>query len=333
MELTNKISLDNIKLIKELGEGYLGKVYLVKDLKNLNEYAMKIQKILEKDKKENRKNKKWNEIYFSLDFANKYPEHFTYLYDYLITKNCTHIPLFKVKGNVFIKNGENLIKSKYCLISFYSLIDGTLNNIIDLLSKKQYYSLLIQISYIYYLLQSNNYSHRDTHFGNFGYIKTDKKYIRIFNYDIPTYGYIFKIIDYGAVLHKNNLLTNKNKKYFYNKNELKIFMGKFLQNKNFTDYLKDKKIDIKYKKKLILFQNKEEYNLISNYVDDINDKFILYEILFPEYYQNFIIGKKFNTIYDKLKIDLIDILYIIKSKYNHKKIIKYFYTKIKNMEE
>ena len=118
MELTNKISLDNIKIIKELGEGYLGKVYLVKDLKNLNEYAMKIQKISEKDKKEDRQNKKWNEIYFSLDFANKYPGQFIYLYDYFITKNCTYVPSFIERGNVFIKNGKNLIKSKYCLISF-----------------------------------------------------------------------------------------------------------------------------------------------------------------------------------------------------------------------
>ena len=321
-----KISLDNIKLIKELGSGFFGKVYLVKNLKNLNEYAMKIQKIPEKHIKINRKVKQWNEIYFSLDFANKYPDQFIYLYDYLITKNCIYKPFFMNKNKDF-EYSKNLINSKYCILSFYSLIDGTLDNIIDSLSKKQYYSLIIQISYIFYLLTQNNYFHTDIHFGNFGYVKTNEIYIKIFNYNIPTYGYIFKIIDYGNV--KNNSSNVKNI------NELRTFITRFIQNKKFINYLNKNKIYINYKNKIILFENISEYKLISKLVNNIDDKFILYEILFPESYQNFIIGngKKFDTIYQKLKIDIIDLFYIMKSNYNPEKIIDYFYMKIKEIDK
>jgi hypothetical protein len=325
-EASRRISLNNIKLIKELGYGFFSKVYLVKNLKNLNEYAMKIQKIPEKHIKINRKIKQWNEIYFSLDFANKYPDQFIYLYDYIITKNCIYKPFYINKKKNF-EFKKNLINSKYCILLFYSLIDGTLDNIIDLLSKKQYYSLLIQISYIFYLLTQNNYFHTDIHFENFGYIKTNKIYIKIFNYNIPTYGYIFKIIDYGNVNNKNNLSNIKNI------NELRTFITRFIQNKKFINYLNENKIHINYKDKLILFKNISEYKLISKLVNNIDDKFILYEILFPESYQNFIIGKEFNTIYQKLKIDLIDLFYIMKSNYNPEKIIDYFYMKIKEMNK
>ena len=64
-----------------------GTVFLVSD--DITKYALKIEKIAEKYAEENLNNNTLNlqsrdlrEIEFSLNFANKYPEQFIYLYAY-----------------------------------------------------------------------------------------------------------------------------------------------------------------------------------------------------------------------------------------------------------
>ena len=56
--------LENIEIIKELGKGMHGTVYLVKDISN-NKYAMKVEQIFEKDLIKTTKSPVWREIEFS----------------------------------------------------------------------------------------------------------------------------------------------------------------------------------------------------------------------------------------------------------------------------
>jgi hypothetical protein len=66
LELKNKNNMigggnDNYKIIKEIGIGMMGTVYLVKDKLN-NKYAMKIEKILQKYINKSLEYDLWREI-------------------------------------------------------------------------------------------------------------------------------------------------------------------------------------------------------------------------------------------------------------------------------
>jgi hypothetical protein len=51
---------------------------------------------------------------------------------------------------------------------------------------------------------SNGYYHTDIHSKNVAYKKTNKEYIKIFDNNVPTYGYIWSFIDYGEILSKKS---------------------------------------------------------------------------------------------------------------------------------
>ena len=75
--------------------------------------------------------------------------------------------------------------------------------------------MIIQLTYTIKLLHLNDYIHGDIHMGNIGWIKTAKnKKIQILNQSIPTFGYIFKVIDYGMVIKKSDIKNQKEKKKF-----------------------------------------------------------------------------------------------------------------------
>ena len=77
--------MNEYKIIKKLGEGFNGIVYLIK-IDN-NKFVLKRQKILKKNKKKNLKLNIWREVEFS-KFVNKLPKNkrifFMEMYDYKI---------------------------------------------------------------------------------------------------------------------------------------------------------------------------------------------------------------------------------------------------------
>ena len=101
-------------------------------------------------------------------------------------------------------------KSKHCLRKIYTLIDGILSDIIDNLTQKDLYSMIIQITYIFYLLHKNNYTHCDLHSQNIDYINSDKKYLKILKYNVPLANKRqYLAIDFGKVLSPRFKLTKK----------------------------------------------------------------------------------------------------------------------------
>lgn len=199
----NKFDINKFKIIKELGHGMNGVVFLVKY--HDKKYALKIEHIYEKDIEKSNSSYIWREIFFCKKLGNKYPNQFTKLYKYDIISDCN----YKHSKNIIlnIKNKiDGLSQSKYCIRRIYDLVDGTFKDLIYKLSDEQISSFILQLSHTMMLLQKNGYSHGDIHFGNIGYIKTTKTYIKILNNKIPTYGYIYKLIDYGFIKNKNNNL-------------------------------------------------------------------------------------------------------------------------------
>ena len=165
------MNINNVKIIKKIGEGLFGTNYLVK--LNNKKYSLKIQKILEENTKKSYNSSIYRELEF-YNFVNKLTKKdqtfFTKLYSYKIENNCNfiHKPPFKVPPK-FKEKIKNLKKSKLCLKMLIDYHGKTTIN--DYLKKykltlKQLYSVSIQIIHIITILYRHKYSHNDLHLGN-----------------------------------------------------------------------------------------------------------------------------------------------------------------------
>lgn len=307
------------KIIKEIGIGMLGTVYLVMD--NLgNEYAMKIEHILKNDDVK-------NEIIFSNEMYKKYPNHFLKIHDSWIDKKCDHVQDWKKQGfslELFDKPVQNyykkLFSSQYCSIKIYSLIDLTLKDIYKRITNKQYYDIFIQCLYVMYLCDKSGYLHRDWKMDNIGLVKTNNKYIKIFNKKIKTHGYFVVLIDYGGVVHKNDKITDL---FFmfdrYNHNM--IFNYKKFEQKYQVDIFDSVTIPDDFKIKIKKYLPKIDKN------NEVLYQYI-YKIKYCNKYQNQLINNTNNTnntnnmnktIKPKLLLPKKVIMFLIKNIYDIKK--------------
>ena len=80
------------------------------------------------------------------------------------------------------------------------------------LSRKQLYSMLCQVALILRQLRNNDWVWWDLHDGNIGAVK-HRGNVVIDGISVPSYGYRFKILDFGDFIHKSN--KNKEKRQDY----------------------------------------------------------------------------------------------------------------------
>lgn len=326
------MDVSDYKIIKTLGHGIYGTTFLA--LKNNTKYALKIERIKEKDVKKSLSSPSWREIEFTKKMSKKYPEHFMTLYDHTIIDNCTHKQKYPINIKKLPKEFKDeittLSNSPYCSIKIWSLVDYTLQQKLKKLTLKQLYSAIIQITYICYLMNKHGYSHNDLHQGNIGIKKTKKKYIKILSKKVPTYGYIYVAIDYGSILHEKYKLSRQEKKKINDKYlwhyQLHIIYYLFIHNE-IWDYVIKKKIQISpYDDDLKLMKKHEIYKILKTFSNNVHVQFKLCEILFPHIWQTIILKKNnpqkiFNIRY---KIPKADIVYILFNIDNYKNIIHYF---------
>ena len=332
--------MDDYKVLKFLSQGLMGKVYLVS--KDGKKYAMKVEYILS----ENDPSVK-NELKFLQEVASKHPEQFIQLVDYEFIQDCKEeapkIPDW-VDENAK-KYFLTLRNSKVCVRKIYSLIDNTLSDeIIRDMNLKERYSMLIQLLYINYLIQSNGFVHGDFHRGNIGLIKVEKdKKIKILGKDIQTYGNQFVAIDYGGILHRDTL--NRDKKYQDRETtELEHFQEHFIIDKlgiinnmvsteDFWNYVKDNKIkmnDIEEDSKLILSQPEIKF------LKDIsNNKYLLfdlYKLLFTKKFQELVLRENFKEKIPFISwIPTADIIYAYSNFEDDILLINYFIARLENL--
>ena len=184
--------------------------------------------------------------------------------------------------------------------------EGTFDSLLEknLLTIEELESAMFQIIIMLYVYQNVfDFTHNDLHTNNVMYIYTDIPflYYKIKNvyYKIPTFGKIYKIIDFGRAIYKvNNKLvcsdsfsqngtahTQYNFEPFYNKNKQIV-----LPNKSFDlcrlacsmiDFIID---DIKQIQK---FREVPVYDLIISWLYDDNGKNVLYKNNGEERYPDF----------------------------------------------
>ena len=242
---------------------------------------MKIQKILDKDIKKNLKISIWRELEF-YRFINKLNKKdqifFTKLIDYEIVNDCN----FK-QDRIFVdKETINLDKSKSCLYLCLELKDGNISSIN--LDERERKSLLIQILYAIYLMRKKGWMHQDIHPANICYKEVDKNsYVKITvnkkTYKIPTYGYIFSLIDYGFVI--NNSMSTDKKAYKYNfkyNTDLLWFIEDYCLNGYYNAReINKNKINIKKLPLKIIKFVKENDNILYNKIKYILTNIYLYD--------------------------------------------------------
>lgn len=329
--------LSNYKIIKELGYGMFGDVYLIKNKVGNKKYALKIQHVEKKDIKSNNKSSIWREINFSINFGNKYPSQYIKLWEYDFINDCKSKNKFSFDIHSFpqkIQKKINLLnKSPYCVRMVYDLIEGDLHQLDGKLTQKQIYSLIIQLTYSIQLLHYNNYIHGDIHDRNVGWIKLPKNHkIKINNLQVNTHGYLFKLIDYGLMINKLDLVGKKEKKEFKNifLHELSLLIH-FMVDTKIYDYINENKIDINWDYNYNEFKLTRFYPLITKYTNNETIQIFLFDILFPDQYQKIAFGSNYTyTIPRKLHIPFDDILYFISNYREPNKIIKYFNNKLSN---
>jgi serine/threonine protein kinase len=299
--------IDEYKIIKSIGHGMRGTIYLVE--KNKKKYALKVEKILPSEVKQSSSSAVWREIIFTKQMNKKYGDKFMTLYDYDIIDNCRHEQKYAINPKYFPKNIRDQFKdyenSEYCSRKVYSLIDTTLNDEYKRMKTlNEYYSVYIQIAHLISLMYKNGYVHNDIHGGNIGIIYTNDKYMIINNIKIPLYGRRVQLIDYGLVMHKkfkknkNFMFGNEKEAYkwgIHNELSVSIFSAMFLEVST--------KLYKKYKHKF-----KNYTKIIDNFMKS-DESIILREF-----------GKKFNM--DKYK--LFDYLLITNQPLWHKLFIGYY---------
>lgn len=211
--------LCNFKIVKKLGSGMIGMVYKISS-PNLNSnlnpnlnlsssptitHALKIEHVEKKDLVENSKSKVWREINFYLDIGHKYPNQFVQMIEYDFVSNCSHIQTYSFDPKLFDLKFQaklkKLAESKYCVRKVYELVDGNLTRLLPKLNKNQIYSMMVQLSWSIKILHSNGYTHGDLHSDNIGYTHTKLKFVQLGDLKIKTFGYIFKLMDFGDVMY------------------------------------------------------------------------------------------------------------------------------------
>jgi len=270
----------------------------------------------------------YNEIHFAKKMGDSYPDQFLKLYAYDFVENCQHVQ----KYDKDIKNFNpkiqkiitNLNKSKWCVRKIYSLVGTSLHHLLPKLNQSQIYSAIIQILYIIHLMYSNGYAHCDFHVGNVGVVKTTRKYITIFNHQIPTYGYIYKAIDYGSVIYKKNSKHKFETCVKYDNSIIGALVAEYPFWKNI-----DRKDVLPFNEAKEKFRGTDIDLLWKKVIPDINNRMDILQLFYPEQHQHIAMRKKPKKIYYPiLRIPEKDILYFYINKTNPLILIDYFIQKI-----
>jgi hypothetical protein len=296
---------------------------------NGKKHIIKIEHITKKE--QNDKNSDvWNEINFSFNFGNKYPEHFMSLMHYSFEENCKNINLLWKNGqplgmwsDKLISEYKKRIDEHICIYKIYTRMDTILNKILNKLSRLQLYSMLIQVSYAMRLLHTHDYIHGDLHIANVGVMKTGlNTKIKLGKNKIPTYGYQYKLIDFGLTLHKNNALTVYDKKRFFNETNHTYDDGLFC---SLCQFILTDGDD--YYKKIKKLKKTQEF-LVINEINSTNTTIqeYLYMTLFPDKYISIFSGK----IFSGALLPIPDLIFFAKYGMHSNESYYYLLSKINN---
>lgn len=232
----------NVEIVKKLGSGFEGTVYLAKVNKKIS--IFKIEKLNGVSFMQYHR-----QVYFNNTFAINYPDKFMTLKSHGIIKDCDHIqsiPGWTNEEQKKFLEWKNSLEECSFLI-YTPRLSYTLKKLLPKLSNKSYLNMLYQVIDTINLLRNNDIIHRDVSSDNIMCnSKKDKWYI----------------IDYGRITSKDHDITKFDEdidKYF--SNDLLMFIGSIVNNPMFyeVDDFPDDKKAIKIIKKDKIFLKIKKY--------------------------------------------------------------------------
>lgn len=294
---------------------------------NKKKYIVKIEYVTKEDKI-NKNSQKQKEVEFSLKFGNKHKDHFMELIHHYFQNNCTIELRWELNNppkpwtKKLINEYKSIMNQHICLYKVYTKMDVILNNVLNELTHKQLYSMLLQVSYAMNLLHKNNYIHGDLHSGNVGAIKTLKRAtIKLGSVTIPTYGYHWKLIDFGMTLHKDDIKTKFDKERFNLEMDDMYDEGLFY---NLQTYIEHKG-NYTYDELIKIIKKTEEFKLI----EEIHSKnktiqYGLYQTLYPDKFIELLGGK----IIKPAILPIYDLIFFAKNGMNSDATFQYLLDKL-----
>ena len=311
--------ISELRLGKFIATGVQGAVHKVYDADG-KRYAMKIIRINDDGHDIDFDTSTYREVEFAETICNKYPNSFMTLYAHDFIKNAND---FDYEKPVHVPNNishNKKLNSRFAIRLVYTYVDDTLENLIYKLSKKELYSIIVQFVYSINIMRKNGYVHNDLRTKNVGVIRTDEKYIELDeNLKIETHGYIFKLIDFGRVLHKKYDLTKSEKEIYKNRINKEI---DFIIYNLYRCYFKDKFFNRKIYEITKSDIDRNLFRDVRHYTKDPIYRYFLLAIMYPKQYQRIRSKEEHHDV--KLLISFKHILYFIKQDRDADKIIKYF---------
>lgn len=197
-----EVGIREVVKVAVLGEGSQGTVWTARRKgsrgKSLNSlpYALKQRLIKKTDAamRDTKTSSALREIEFYKRVANRYPDHFSKLYDWEITEASD-----EMKEELIIEDAD-ITKYTHMLTTLSARKEGVLKAVYHSLSRGQWLSMLAQVCYAISLLHDKGFSHGDVWESNIGYMRIPwNRDVGIYRSSVPGLGYMWSIIDYGSV--------------------------------------------------------------------------------------------------------------------------------------
>ena len=182
-----------------------------------------------KEEFENKNSRPYKEINFSTEFGNKHPDHFMQLLNFYFD-DCSQIQLSNLPTiwtKALKQEVTNKIKANICVHKAYTKMDVVLNEVVEKLTLKQIYSMILQTNYALELLRKNKYMHGDFHFGNVGAIKTTQATKKLGDITVPTLGFDWKLIDFGETINQKKASKEEKERYSKGEKSNETFIASF----------------------------------------------------------------------------------------------------------
>lgn len=229
--IDNILRTNNLELIEELGSGWNGTIFKVKNIDTQEEYILKIEKLDQYDLDNKLSSEYFRQVDFDEKISSLYSDKFMVLVNHGIIENCDYIhpktdevmeKANKVRKERFIR--KNSQTSCYYLL-YRPILDGTFRRVKDLIrnDEKLLNDFLIQIVESINLYRKKGFSHTDFGLDNIMYIKTGTKY----KWYIIDYGNITNIDYPDSLLDLERLKENSSYKTLL-VGDLLGFVGNFL---------------------------------------------------------------------------------------------------------
>jgi hypothetical protein len=296
---------------------------------NKKKYIVKMEHITKEDII-NKNSQKQKEIEFSLKFGNKYSDQFMELIHHYFEYDCTLSLSWDINNppkpwtKKLVNEYKSIINQHICLYKVYTKMDLILSNVLNILSHPQIYSMLLQVSYAMNLLHKNSYIHGDLHSGNVGAIKTLKRAtIKLGSITIPTYGYHWKLIDFGLTLHKHDITTVNDKERYNLEMDDTYDEGLFY---NLTTYIEHND-NYTYDEIIKILKKTDEFKIIEKiHSKNKTIQYGLYQTMYPDKFIELFGGK----VVKNTRLPIPDLIFFAKNGMHSDATFQYLLDKINN---